>query len=123
MVNIGSGDNKIRYDPEHWRPSQLNGGSPGYTENKLPNLRISEIHYHPGQVREVEREAGFDDRDQFEFIELKNIGEEAIQMDGFQLSGGVSILLVTINWMQVNTWLLLQTLRPSDLDMDLWTTL
>ena len=51
MVNIGSGDNKIRYDPEHWRPGQLNGGSPGYTENKMSNLRISEIHYHPGQVR------------------------------------------------------------------------
>ena len=91
LVNIGSGDDKkSRYDPEHWHPSQLKGGSPGYTENKLPNLRISEIHYHPSQVREVEREAGFDDRDEFEFIELKNIGEEAIQMDGFQLSGGVS---------------------------------
>ncbi|MCP4191799.1 MAG: tandem-95 repeat protein [Planctomycetaceae bacterium] len=44
------------------------------------SLRISEIHYNPAAPTAIEREAGFTDNDEFEFIELVNIGSSAIDL-------------------------------------------
>ena len=44
------------------------------------NLRISEVHYHPAGSTTQEAAAGFSDADSFEFIELANIGERAIDL-------------------------------------------
>ncbi|MBN2474241.1 MAG: lamin tail domain-containing protein [Pirellulales bacterium] len=52
-------------------------------------LRITEIMYNPADPSAAERAAGFDDKDDFEFIELQNIGMEAIQLDGVSISGGI----------------------------------
>ena len=44
------------------------------------NLIISEIHYHPANVTRHESLAGFDDADEFEFIELVNVSEASIDL-------------------------------------------
>ena len=40
------------------------------------NIVISEIMYNPADPSSTEIEAGFTDADQFEFIELLNIGDK-----------------------------------------------
>jgi hypothetical protein len=51
----------------------------------IPNLRISEIMYHPPDVPPG---SPFDDED-FEFIEWLNVGETPIALSGFRISGGI----------------------------------
>ncbi|RQW04747.1 hypothetical protein EH222_10710, partial [candidate division KSB1 bacterium] len=51
----------------------------------IENLRISEIHYHPLDEGEVDDNDG-----EFEFIELKNIGEEILDLSGFNFSRGIT---------------------------------
>ena len=83
-------NNDLLSNPGNWRPSQFLGGSPGRTEDRLPMIRISEIHYNPRKLNDSEIEAGFKDRDEFEFIELRNVGNETIQMNGFRLLGALT---------------------------------
>ena len=77
---------------ESWRPSKFEGGSPGYIEGEPPSLRITEIHFNPAKANDNEITAGFFDRDQFEFIELRNVGDEAIQIKDYHLSGAVEFV-------------------------------
>ena len=44
------------------------------------SLRVSEVHYHPADSTEPERVAGFTDADDFEFVELVNIGNDNIDL-------------------------------------------
>jgi hypothetical protein len=53
------------------------------------NLAITEIHYHPAGPTQREIDAGFDDQDLFEFIELRNIGENTIDLSGASFSDGI----------------------------------
>ena len=55
-------------------------------------LRISEIMYHPPSLTDVERQAGITDAEQFEFVELVNIGEVPISLKGVQFTGGIRFL-------------------------------
>ena len=77
---------------ESWRPSNLDGGSPGYIEGEPPSLRITEIHFNPAKANDNEIASGFFDRDQFEFVELRNVGDEAIQIKDYHLSGAVDFV-------------------------------
>ncbi|MFB6342113.1 lamin tail domain-containing protein [Saccharicrinis sp. FJH62] len=52
-------------------------------QEDLNNLRITEINYHPEASDTV-------DGDKFEFLELKNIGDFAIDMSGVQIIKGIS---------------------------------
>jgi hypothetical protein len=56
---------------------------------QLPNLRVTEIHYHPAPVATNSSYSA----QELEFIELKNAGDVALEMAGFRLSGGVSATL------------------------------
>ena len=49
-------------------------------------LRFSEIHYHPSDPTVEERLAGFNDADEFEFLELVNTGSEPIDLGGLALT-------------------------------------
>ena len=64
-----------------------------YVVNEFPasadNLQISKIHYHPSEPTEAERGAGFLDADDFEFLELRNLSEHAIQLGGTKFSEGI----------------------------------
>ena len=55
------------------------------------DLRISELHFNPAAPTAAEIAAGFDDNDDFEFIELFNPSTaDTINLNGVQLSDGVS---------------------------------
>ncbi|MCA9197451.1 MAG: tandem-95 repeat protein [Planctomycetales bacterium] len=49
------------------------------------SLRISEIHYHPADPTTDEFAAGFDNADDFEFIELANIGDRPVSLTNVRL--------------------------------------
>lgn len=49
------------------------------------SLRISEIHFNPVQQSAVEIAAGMTDKDEFEFIELVNIGQRPIDLSSVKL--------------------------------------
>lgn len=50
-----------------------------------PPLRLTELMYHPPDAGV----AGGYDAEEFEFVELKNIGAETLDLAGFRLAGGV----------------------------------
>ncbi|MCA9215135.1 MAG: tandem-95 repeat protein, partial [Planctomycetales bacterium] len=52
------------------------------------NLRVTEIHYNPAAASVDEIAAGFNDNDDFEFIELANIGDQPIDLTDVVLSEG-----------------------------------
>jgi hypothetical protein len=51
----------------------------------MENLRISEIHYHPLDAGDVDN-----DDSEYEFIELKNIGDEILDLSGMYFSRGLT---------------------------------
>ncbi len=53
------------------------------------NTIISEIHYHPTSPTQDEINAGFDDQDLFEFLELRNIGANTVDYTGVRFVEGV----------------------------------
>ena len=57
---------------------------------KQPTLRITELMYHPAAPTNAERAAGFDDADDFEFLEIVNVGDEMVELTEIQLIQGVS---------------------------------
>jgi len=52
-------------------------------------LRITEIHYHPAPPATAAELLASDDFEDFEFIELQNIGSEALNVGGVQFSEGL----------------------------------
>ncbi len=54
------------------------------------DLVVSEIHYHPAAPSEVEREAGFAVRSEFEFLELLHVGDGPINLIGAEFVKGIS---------------------------------
>lgn len=53
------------------------------------NLVISEIHYRPSLPDEDELAEGFNERSDFEFIELENVGSRHINLKGLQFTAGI----------------------------------
>ncbi len=53
------------------------------------NLTITEIMYHPAEPTSSEVALGFEDDDLFEFIELSNIGEQTINLEGVTFTSGI----------------------------------
>jgi hypothetical protein len=51
----------------------------------MASLRVTEVHYNPADPSAAEANAGYDDNDDFEYLELTNIGAETISLDGVQL--------------------------------------
>ena len=69
----------------HWSDPVEFIATPATTSLLVDALRVSEIHYHPAAPSTAEIAAGFDDADDFEFIELTNIGTLPIDLRGAQL--------------------------------------
>ncbi|MGB2822019.1 MAG: lamin tail domain-containing protein, partial [Phycisphaerae bacterium] len=58
--------------------------------DEVPPLRITEIMYNPAGLSSAEMAAGFDDNDDFEYIEFKNISAEAIFVGGIRFTEGIT---------------------------------
>lgn len=54
------------------------------------NLIVSEIHYHPAPSSAAERAAGYERRSHFEFIELRNVSEQRVNLMGVRFVDGVA---------------------------------
>jgi hypothetical protein len=61
------------------------------------NLVISELHYHPSSPTEAEIAEGFTDSDDFEFIELMNVGDQIIDLSGIHFSAGIEFEFFPLN--------------------------
>ena len=73
----------------HWSaPVQFTATS-ATTSDLATSLRISELHFHPADPTATEIAAGFDDADDFEFMELANISDASLDLSGaeFQRQG------------------------------------
>ncbi|MBE3133516.1 MAG: CotH kinase family protein, partial [Acidobacteria bacterium] len=60
-----------------------------------PGLRVTEIMYNPAAPTLAEMSLGFTDRDDFEYIELQNIGATTINLFGVRFGAGVDATLPT----------------------------
>jgi len=67
-----------------------------------PQLQVSELHYHPAAPSEEEAAAGFDDADDFEFIEFFNPSLTSFPLLGVHFTDGVSFDFSqsTIQWLR-----------------------
>jgi hypothetical protein len=54
-----------------------------------PPLLITEIHYHPADPSQAERDAGFDDADLFEFLEFLNSSAMSVTLTNLRLTNAV----------------------------------
>jgi len=63
----------------------------GFYIDVTPSLRITEMMYNPGQPTPQEEAAGFEENDDFEFIELTNIGAYSIPLRDVRFTGGVTL--------------------------------
>jgi hypothetical protein len=54
------------------------------------NVVVSEIHYHPLDPTADELAAGFNSSNDFEFIEIMNIGASAVDLTGCRFTNGVA---------------------------------
>lgn len=53
------------------------------------NLVVSEIHYHPADPSNTEQALGFAHDREFEFLELLNISNSPVELDGLMFSAGI----------------------------------
>ncbi|MDF7824028.1 lamin tail domain-containing protein [Pontiellaceae bacterium B12227] len=57
------------------------------------NTIISELHYHPADASPSEIAAGFNDDDDFEFVELCNVGTADIDLTNIQFTKGITYIV------------------------------
>jgi hypothetical protein len=62
------------------------------TSAAFPVIVLTELHYNPADLSADEKAAGFTNKEDFEFIELRNIGPDAIKLDGFVFTAGITLL-------------------------------
>jgi len=56
----------------------------------LAPLRITKVMYHPAELSAAERAAGFTNAEDFEFIELRNVGASPLSLAGLKFVDGIS---------------------------------
>jgi len=61
-----------------------------------PALAITELHYHPSNPTEAERAAGFDNENDFEFVELLNPGPAPFDLTGVHFVDGIEFAFTDI---------------------------
>lgn len=64
-----------------------------FTVDTIPadasNLVISEVHYHPARPSEEESAAGYEDQDEFEFLEVENISFLKLDLSNVDFINGI----------------------------------
>ena len=92
-------------NPESWRESKRIGGSPGkddlaYEPQNYGNIFITEIMYQPPDMQEISG-------DEFEFIEIKNVGTEPVNMAGVHFSDGIQYTFYHDKYIQPEEFIVL----------------
>jgi len=74
----------------HWSAPKTANFVIGSALASAANLVVSEIMYHPADPTVAEISAGFLDSDEFEWIELMNIGAQSINLNGVHFAAGLT---------------------------------
>jgi hypothetical protein len=61
-----------------------------FVSDVLPPLRVTEIMYHPAAATAGEIAEGFPDEEEFEFLEIRNIGTQGIDLTGAHFTSGLT---------------------------------
>jgi len=61
-----------------------------FVQEVAPPLRVTEIMYNPPLPTLAEQALGFMDNELFEYIELQNVGDDSVNLEGMRLSDGVA---------------------------------
>ena len=61
-----------------------------YYVDLAPSIRITEIMYNPAPPTAAEIDAGYVNNDDFEFLEIKNIGTQTLPLGGLHFSNGIA---------------------------------
>ncbi|MBN1846878.1 MAG: lamin tail domain-containing protein, partial [Sedimentisphaerales bacterium] len=81
----------------HWSdPNEFVVGEP-LSAGTLEHLRLTELMYHPAEPSVAEENAGFTDKDDFEFIELKNTGTTELDLSDVSITDGVDFAFAGSN--------------------------
>ena len=75
-----------------WGPAARNYYFVGETPASASNVVVSEIMYHPSSPTAAEIAAGFDDEDDFEYVEFQNISSLQVSLLGTNFTSGLSFL-------------------------------
>ena len=78
------------------------------------NLVITELHYHPAEPTSPEEEAVSNDRDNYEFVELLALGDQAIDLGGVRFTAGIDFTFPELSILQPGERLLI-AYEPTDL--------
>ncbi|MCF7730785.1 MAG: lamin tail domain-containing protein [Akkermansiaceae bacterium] len=73
----------------HWSVPVEFATTPPDVSSYLAGLVISEVMYHPANPTAAEFAAGFPDDDDFEYIELRNVGPTALDLTNLRFTKGV----------------------------------
>ena len=57
------------------------------------NLTVAEIMYHPAAMEPADKAAGIEDRDDFEFLVLKNTSAQSVDLTGIHFTSGVEFTM------------------------------
>lgn len=91
-VRIGSTDVEIKARAKfggQWSPLTRVVFGTASERADAANLVISELMFHPAVPSAKEAQAGFDDAEDFEFVELLNVGSRRIRLDGVRFIDGI----------------------------------
>jgi len=66
-----------------------------FANAEIPKLVISEINYHPGDPSAEEIALGYDNSDDFEFLEITNTGTTTVDLSLLNLRGGIGFAFST----------------------------
>ena len=83
----GDGDLDVLTGSLIYRNDESEWVSPG--DPPATTLQITEIMYH-ALLGDMDIAAGFGDDDDFDFIEIKNVGDQRVQLDDLGLDGSIS---------------------------------
>ena len=61
-----------------------------YYVDLAPSIRITEIMFNPAAPSAAEIAAGYADNDDFEFLEIRNIGTQTLRLGGLRFSDGIA---------------------------------
>ena len=95
-IPIGTGANPLTLTAFNYHGEEVGSDTISVTNTSavdlanISNTIISELHYHPAAPSQVEIDAGFNDADLFEFVELTNIGATNIDLTNAAFTDGVT---------------------------------
>ncbi|MCD6304270.1 MAG: lamin tail domain-containing protein, partial [Planctomycetes bacterium] len=81
------------YDNGQW--SALNEAT--YYIDLAPSVRITELMYNPAEPTQQEIAAGFTNNDDFEFVELTNIGTQTLPLGGLRFTDAIDFTFPNVS--------------------------